>query len=82
MKLNKSTIILLNVMLILIVVLLVKSIIFEPKNLYAAKNFEYKTIRFGSRSAEASLLTEEGKNGWRLVCLGYQDDYAVLERER
>lgn len=35
MKLSKSTTILLNVVLILAVVLLIKSLIFVPKNLYA-----------------------------------------------
>lgn len=42
MKLMKSTTILLNIVLILVVALLVKSLIATPKNLYAKGKIEYK----------------------------------------
>jgi len=44
MKFDKSTKILINLVLILVIAFLLKSTIAVPKNLYAQANYEYKII--------------------------------------
>ena len=77
MKLSKSTTIFLNIMLILVIALLIKSVISVPKNLYAKGMYKYKvTIDGDSRSEIEENINKMAKEGWRLhstyhVALGY-----------
>ena len=73
MKLSKSSTILLNLVLILAMALLVKSLLNFPKSLYAqSSNVEYSVESLQSQpgaSVEAgsisSLLNAKAKDGWK-----------------
>jgi hypothetical protein len=66
MKLQRSTTVLINVVLILIIVMLAKSIVGVPKNVYAATPTEYKVVRTDVSQTE-KILTDSTKEGWRFV---------------
>ena len=67
MKLDKFTKILLNVVFILLIALLVKSLATVPKDLYAKDNVEYEVEAFDVSISELGKgLNEMAKKGWRL----------------
>jgi ABC-type uncharacterized transport system permease subunit len=96
MKLAKSTTILLNVALVFIMALLVKSILASPKNAYAqGSTFSYKLADIGptqeeiqrtGRPTPTPMQVEEKINafaqeGWRLHSVVSAGKYiAILER--
>jgi len=72
MKFNKSTTILLNIMLILIIAFLVRSLFAVPKDAHASDNLEYKVIDLKplsevlTQEAVAELLNKQVKDGgWK-----------------
>jgi hypothetical protein len=68
MKLNKSTTVLLNVVLILVVAILVKNLFSIPKPLYGGNAVQYRTVEFDDIYANPSaMLNEAAKQGWRFV---------------
>ena len=69
MKINKSTTILINVVLVLIIVFLAKSFIGFPKNANAASPVEYKVVHTNLVQVE-TMLTNLTKEGWRFVTWG------------
>ncbi len=62
MKLNKSTTILLNAVLILLVFILMKSLIAIPKDLYAEGSHKYKVIYYEDEISLAAM--KEGAVTW------------------
>lgn len=81
MKPSKSTTILLNIVLILVIALLIKSLIIIPKEIYAQKTPQYSAIK-GLNYMDGDKLTEAcnyyAKKGWKLFCIS--DYMAVFER--
>jgi hypothetical protein len=79
MKFNKSTTILLDVVLFLLIVLLVKSIITMPKSVYASSRFTYKIVDvFGSNSEAEVRINRYANEGWRLHSTS--GETAIFER--
>ena len=86
MRLTKSTTILLNVVLVLLALLLIKSLITLPKNLYANNSFEYSvtTLSIGPSSRDeqnqafSDLLNNKAKEGWKFHSV--VGDHAIFER--
>lgn len=62
MKVDKSTKILINLILVLLVVFLLKSITAVPKNLYAQGNHQYKIIYYEDEVGLAAM--KEGAVSW------------------
>jgi hypothetical protein len=62
MKLSKSTTILLNAVLMLLIVILLKSLITIPKDLYAQNNFKYKIIYYEDEISLTAM--REGAVTW------------------
>ena len=79
MKLNKSTTILVNVLLILIIAVLIKSLVITPRSLQASSVPEYLAIPFQNLAlsdwAQTGSLTNflniKAKEGWRLHSVFY-----------
>jgi hypothetical protein len=69
MKLNKSTTILINLVLVLIIIFLAKSLIGFPKNAYTASPVEYKVVHTNLVQVE-TMLTDLANKGWRFVTWG------------
>jgi Domain of unknown function (DUF4177) len=65
MKFNKSTTVLLNVVLILLVVILVKTLLSAPKPLYGGAAVQYKTVVCVPSEDQVDVLNEMAKQGWR-----------------
>ncbi len=73
MKLSKSTTILLNLVLILAIAFLVKSLVYFPKSLYAqSSNVEYSLESLQLQPGESvgagsisGLLNKKAKEGWK-----------------
>lgn len=74
MKLNKSTTILLNVVLFLLVVLLVKSIITIPKSVYANAGIRYEIVGVVGKNAQQALNVH-AQSGWKLNSYSYDFDH-------
>ena len=62
MKLSKSTTILLNAVLFLLIVILLKSLITIPKDLYAQDSYKYKVIYYEDEIGLAAM--KEGAVSW------------------
>ncbi len=68
MKLSKSTTILLNVALVLLIAFLVKSLIAIPQNVSAAQNREYSVVAYPSTGQNVEqMLNEKARQGWNFV---------------
>jgi len=68
MKLSKSTTILINVVLILVIAILVKSLIALPKNVSAASNKDYSVVAYPSTGQNVEqMLNDKAKDGWTFV---------------
>jgi len=66
MKLHKSTTILINVALVLLIIILAKSFIGFPKNANAASPGEYKIVHTNLVQVE-TMLNNLTKEGWRFI---------------
>ena len=73
MKFDKFTKVLINLVLILLIALLLKSLIIAPKDVYAKSNLEYKLVSWTGRSDDEkegreheALINQFAKQGWRL----------------
>lgn len=85
MKLSQSTTILANVILILAIAFLLKSIFIFPKDLQAQRNYaKYKVIQLKDSVEQIEKdLNENANEGWKLYYiahLGFSLPIAVLER--
>ena len=81
MKFDKSTKILLNLVLILVIALLVKSLIVVPNDAYARENVEYKVLRAPRTHAELQpLINAHVKSGWKLHSFAPSPDKIILVR--
>lgn len=72
MKLNKSTTVLLNVVLILLVAIMLKNLLSFPKTLFAGGSPQYKVVKDLSNNPETRLektLNNMAKEGWRFHSL-------------
>jgi hypothetical protein len=69
MKLHKSTTVLINVALVLLILILAKSFIGFPKNANAASPVEYKVVHTNLVQAE-TMLNNLTKEGWHFVNWG------------
>ena len=68
MKLSRSTTVLINVVLILLVALLAKSLVAVPKNAGAAQSREYKVVPYPSTGQNVEqMLNAQAQEGWRFV---------------
>jgi hypothetical protein len=68
MKLSKSTTILINVALVLLIAILVKSLIAVPRNASAAPNKDYSVVAYPSTGQNVEqMLNEKAKEGWNFV---------------
>jgi hypothetical protein len=88
MKLSKSTTVLINVALVLLIALLVKSFVTAPPNVNAATNKEY-SVQLVSKSpikargsmafAESlsSTLKSQAKQGWKFL-FAFDDAYGYF----
>ena len=66
MKLSKSTTILLNVVLVLLIVFLFKSLIAIPKSVYANPGYSYKLHDLAAGENPEIIINQYAKQGWRL----------------
>jgi flagellar basal body-associated protein FliL len=69
MKLHKSTTILINVALVLLIIILAKSFIGFPKNANAASPGEYKVVHTNLVQVE-TMLNNLTKEGWHFFTWG------------
>jgi len=69
LKLPRSTIVLINVVLVLIIVFLFKSFISFPKMANAASPGEYKVVHTNLVQVE-TMLNNTAKEGWKFVNWG------------
>lgn len=68
MKLSKSTTILINVALVLLIAILVKSLVAIPQNVGAAQNKEYSVVAYPSTGQNVEqMLNEKAQQGWNFV---------------
>ncbi len=68
MKLSRSTTILVNVALVLVIAILVKSLIAVPINVNAAGNKDYSVVGYPSTGQNVEqMLNEKAKEGWDFV---------------
>ncbi len=68
MKLSRSTTILVNIALVLVVALLVKALIAVPSTAGAAQAREYKVVAYPSTGQNVEqMLNEYAGDGWRFV---------------
>ena len=79
MKLSKSTTILLNAVLILVIVFLLKSITAVPKNLYAQSNTKYKIIYYEDEIGLAAM--KEGTVSWEKRHTRFEEPLNKLAEE-
>lgn len=68
MKLDRFTRICINIVLILVIALLLKSLVTVPKNVYAKPGFEYKAIESLFNERE-KMLKELGEKKYREVAM-------------
>jgi hypothetical protein len=69
MKLSKSTTILINLVLIVMIAILVKAFVGFPKSANAASPTQYKVVHTNLVQVEATLDTVS-KEGWKFVTWG------------
>jgi len=68
MKLSKSTTILVNVALVLLVAFLAKALITGPQTAGAAQSREYKVVPYPSTGQNVEqMLNTNAQEGWRFV---------------
>jgi hypothetical protein len=68
MKLSKSTTVLINVALILLIAILAKSLIAVPGSAGAAQSREYKVVAYPSTGQNVEqMLNAQAQEGWRFV---------------
>jgi hypothetical protein len=68
MKFSRSTTILVNIALVLVVALLVKALITVPSSAGAAQAREYKVVAYPSTGQNVEqMLNEYAGDGWRFV---------------
>jgi ABC-type uncharacterized transport system substrate-binding protein len=68
MKLSRSTTILVNVALVLVIGILAKSLMAVPNNASAAANKEYSVVGYPSTGQNVEqMLNEKAKEGWEFV---------------
>lgn len=68
MKLSRSTTVLINVALVLLVALLAKGLIMAPAGAGAAQAREYRVVAYPSTGQNVQqMLNEYAGNGWRFV---------------
>ena len=68
MKLSRSTTILVNVALILLVAFLAKALVSAPQSAGAAQSREYKVVAYPSTGQNVEqMLNEHAHDGWRFV---------------
>jgi hypothetical protein len=75
MKISKSTTILVNVVLVLLIAILVKSLIAAPRSAVAGINKEFMIYRGDMQAtANAEILKKSVDEGWRFVFAYTQND--------
>jgi len=82
MKLSKLTTILIDVALVLLIVILIKSFIAFPKNANAAPIKEYQVVNCQPRDTQG-ILNAEAEKGWGLVgylCNSSSSFYLIFGR--
>ena len=79
MKVDKSTKFLINLILVLLVVFLLKSITTVPKNLYAQGNYQYKIIYYEDEVSLAAM--KEGALSWEKRLSRYEAPLNKLAEE-
>jgi len=68
MHLSKSTTVLVNVVLVLVIAILVKSLIAVPNNVSAAASKEYSVVGYPSTGQNVEqMLNVKAKEGWDFV---------------
>ena len=68
MKLSRSTTILINVALVLVIAILAKSFLAFPNNVTAAANKEYAVVGYPSTGQNVEqMLNGKALEGWRFV---------------
>jgi hypothetical protein len=68
MKLSKTTTFLINVALVLVIAILVKSLIAVPNSVNAATNKEYSVVGYPSTGQNVEqMLNEKALEGWSFV---------------
>jgi hypothetical protein len=68
MKLSKTTTVLINVALVLLVAILLKTLIAVPGGARAAQSREYKVVPYPSTGQNVEqMLNEHARDGWRFV---------------
>ena len=68
MKLSKSTTILINIVLIMLVAFLVKAVLTAPGQAGAAQGREYKVVPYPSTGQNVEqMLNDQAREGWRFV---------------
>lgn len=79
MKFDKSTKILIHLILVLLAVFLLKSLIAVPKNLYARNNYQYKIIYYEDEVGLAAM--KEGAVSWEKRNTRYEEPINKLAKE-
>jgi len=79
MKFDKSTKILINLVLALLLVFLVKSITAIPKNLYGQGNYQYKIIHYEDEVGLAAM--KEGAVTWEKRLTRYEAPFKKMAEE-
>lgn len=68
MKSSKTTIVLVNVALVLVIAILVKALLVVPNNVSAAEFKEYSVVGYPSTGQNVEqMLNEKAKEGWEFV---------------
>jgi Domain of unknown function (DUF4177) len=68
MKLSKTTTVLVNIALILLVALLVKALLTAPGHIGAAQSRDYKVVPYPSTGQNVEqMLNDQAHDGWRFV---------------
>lgn len=83
MKLNKSTTILLNAVLLLVMAFLLKAIVSTPPQLHAAANAEYLVVQDTARNDSAELqkiLNGYASQGWKFHSEPYGHSQIIFMR--
>jgi len=78
MKLSKSTSILINAALILVLAILIKSLIAFPQNANAQAKKEYFVKSTDTLKGAQKVLNERALDGWRLSFIEYGSEHRDL----
>ncbi|MDH5466596.1 MAG: hypothetical protein OEY25_04185 [Candidatus Aminicenantes bacterium] len=79
MKFDKSTKILINLILVLLVVFLLKSITAVPKKLYAQGHYQYKIVHYEDEVSLAAM--KEGAVTWEERLFRYEVPFKNMAEE-